>query len=146
MNPLDIGPQLETKIITADNDALAAGTGDAGEVTGDDIDMEKYVSGKVVVNYKTSLTADKTLSFGLQKEDSDAEDGSKSTDVVIEAARVVETGVLTAHEGTAEWNISANDLAGWKRWVAFLITPDLSHSGTDTVTWSACFVGVLKKS
>lgn len=141
---LDVGEYVEVKNISCDNDALAGGTGDATEVTGDDIDMDGYVSGKVAIHFVTSLTADKTLSFELQKEDSAAEDGSKSADVVVQASAVAVTGAQTGYEGVVEIDIPYDTLKGWKRWVAFLITPELSHTSTDTVTWSATFIGIKR--
>lgn len=141
----DIAAFLESKVITIDNDATAGGTGDATEVTpGDDIDMAPYVSGMVHIHYVTSLTADKTLSFALQKEDSDTDGGSKSADVDVLTATVVKTGAASAVEGTYDIPISAEQLKGWKRYVNFLVTPDLSHSGTDTVTWSATWIGLKR--
>lgn len=141
----DVGDAMEVKVITIDNDALAAGTGDATEVTpSDDIDMDPYVSGYVEIAYVTTLTADKTLAFELQKEDSDTDGGSKSADAVVVASTVVATGAKIGYEGIYKIDITEEMLKGYKRFVNFLVTPDLSHSGTDTVTWSATWHGRLR--
>lgn len=141
----DIAAFLESKVITIDNDATAAGSGDATEVTpGDDIDMDPYLSGVVHIHYVTTLTADKTLSFALQKEDSDTDGGTKTADADVVTATVVKTGAATGYEGTYDIPISAEMLKSYKRYVNFLITPDLSASGTDTVTWSATWIGLKR--
>ena len=147
VNFKDLENYVEVKIITADNDATAASTGDATEVTpGDDIDMDPYTSGLVVINYITTLTAAKTLSFGLQKEDSATDGGSKSADVEVLASTVVATGALTASHGVYVIPIPGDTLKSWARFVNLLITPDLSHTSADTVTWSASFIGLKRNA
>lgn len=147
MNLKDFGPYLATEVICANTSVTANSTNDNTEITPtDDIDMEKYISGKVVIQYKCSINTSETMSFGLQAECSETDGGSKDTDVVILASTVVETGSLSAHEGTYEINISADDIAAWHRYVNFLPTCDLSRSGTDTAEFSAIWVGLLKKS
>jgi hypothetical protein len=106
--------------------------------------MEPYQSGFVLIHYLTTLTADKTLAFGLQKEDSDTDGGSKSADVEVLASTVVATGELTASHGTYVIPISGDTLKSWKRYVNLLVTPDLSNTSSDTVTWSASFIGLKK--
>ena len=141
----DVAPFLETKVITIDNDATAASTGDATEVTpGNDIDLRPYASGVVHISYVTTLTADKTLSFGLQEEHSATDGGSKSADAVLLASTVVKTGAATAEEGTYDIPIDGDTLSSIGPFVNFLITPDLSHTSADTVTWSATFIGLKK--
>lgn len=141
----DVGAHLETVAIAINNDALAAGTGDNTEVTpGNDIDVRGYTSGVVHISYVTTLTTDKTLSFGLQEEHSATDGGSKSADAVITALTVVKTGEVTAATGTYDIPIDGDLLSSIGPFVNFLVTPDLSHSGTDTVTWSATFIGLKR--
>jgi hypothetical protein len=139
----DLGDQVDVKVITIDNDATAASTGDATEVDGAETDLLGYSCGKIVISYVTTLTADKTLSFGVQKSDCDTSGGSYSADAVIQASTVAETGALTAEEGVVEIDV---DLSGYQRYVKFKITPDLSHTSADTVTWSAVFLAMGKDS
>ena len=62
VNSNNVKEYLSAVIIAADNDATAASTGDATEVTpADDIDVEPYESGLVVIHYKTTLTAEGQL-------------------------------------------------------------------------------------
>ena len=139
----DMGHFVGSNVVTIDNDALAAGTGDATEVTGANIDVSGYDSGKLLISYVTSLTADKTLSFAVDKREG-ASDAlcTADTDVALLAATVVKTGAATGYEGVLELDI---DFSGKKQYLGLDITPDLSHSGTDTCTWSAVLIG-LKKS
>ena len=112
--------------------ATAAGTGDNTEVQGASIDRLGYDSAVVVVAYNTSLTADKTLSIAVEIEDS-ADNSSWDTAVVLQAATVEETGTAgTGSNNTGVVEIPV-DLRGYSRYVRFNFTPDLSHSGTDTV-------------
>jgi hypothetical protein len=109
--------------------ATAAGTGDNTAVTGATIDRLGYNSAKVAIAYKTSLTADKTLSFAVEYQESS--DGTTwDTAVALQTATVAETGAKTNEVGEVTFDV---DLSGLKRYVRFNFTPDLSHSGTDTV-------------
>lgn len=144
----DIAAFLETKVITIDNDATAGSTGDNTEVTpSDDIDVRPYESGVVHISYVTTLAENKTLSFGLQEEHSDTDGGSKSTDATLLASTVVATGAAggsTGLEGTYDIPVPAETLKSLGAYVNFLVTPDLSASGTDTATWSAVFIGLKR--
>lgn len=144
INSKDLAAYVDAKLLSANNDAVAAGSGDATEVTCAEIDMDPYDSGYIEIHYVTTLTADKTLSFGVQKEDSDAAGATKSADVDVLAATVVRTGACTAGTGILQVPIDGDVLKTYKRFVAFLITPDLSADGTDTCTWSATFHGVKR--
>lgn len=114
--------------------AVAAGTGDATAVTGATIDrlsssVLAYESAKVVYSYKTSLTASQTLSLAVEYQTS-ADGSSWDTAVPMMASTVLKTGALTASVGQMAWNV---DMTGFKRYVRFNFTPDLSHSATDVV-------------
>lgn len=140
----DIGEFMGAEVITIDNDATAAGTGDATEVTGAEIDMEQYESGYIEIGYVTTLTADKTLSFETQQADCDTSGGSYTADAAVQAATVVATGAQTGLEGIHKIDLPSETLKALKRYVKFKITPDLSHTGTDTCTWSATFHGIKR--
>lgn len=141
----DVGAHLETTVIAINNDAVAAGSGDATEVTpGNDIDVRGYTSGVVHIDYVTTLAAGETLSFGLQEEHSATDGGSKSADAVLLASAVVKTGAVTAATGTYDIPISGDTLSSIGAFVNFLITPDLSASGTDTANWTATFIGLKR--
>lgn len=131
----DIGSYLKALACGASS-AVAAGTGDATKVTGATVDRLGYGSAKLVVAYKTSLTAAKTLSFAVEYEESD--DGSSwSSAVAIQASTVAETGALTDEVDELTFDL---DLAARKRYVRYNVTPDLSHTSTDTVVFAATVV------
>jgi hypothetical protein len=131
----NIGKYLKALVCGAFS-AVAAGTGDATAVTGATIDRKGYGSAKFIIGYKTSLTADKTLSFAAEYQES--EDGSTwDTATALQASTVDKTGEVTNAVGEVEFNL---DLSGKKRYIRFNFTPDLSHSGTDTAVGSAVVV------
>lgn len=109
----------------------AAGTGDNTEITGPAIDCFGYSSLILSIGWLTSLTADKTLSI-LVKYQSSQDNSNWDTAVTLQASTVVSTGAKTA-EGAIQTTL-ALALADKKRYIKFLVTPDLSHSGTDTAT------------
>ena len=109
----------------------AAGTGDATKVTGQTIDRKSgsamAQSCVLVTGYLAALTAAKTLSLAHELQESD--DGSNwDTAEVIEAATVKVTGAGNKR-GVDAHTISLN---GRKRYIRFNVTPDLSHTSTDT--------------
>lgn len=116
--------------------AVAAGTGDATAVTGATIDRKGYGSAQLVVSYKTTLTADKTLSVAAEIQES-ADGNTWDTAVELYGATVLKTGAATNAVGEKR---TAIDLSGYKRYVRINFTPDLSHSGTDTAIVAADLV------
>lgn len=123
----DIGKYLKEVACNAGS-LTAAGTGDNTALTGATIDRLGYGSATFVIAYKTSLTADKTLSFAVEYQES-ADGSSWDTATVIQAATVAKTGAATNAIGQVSFDLN---LEGKKRYVRFNFTPDLSHSGTDT--------------
>lgn len=127
---------LQRSVACGAASAVAAGAGDATKVTGATINRATYNypgSAKLCISYLTSLTAAKTLSFAVEYEESS--DGSSwDTAVAIEAATVVATGALTASVGQREYDL---DLSARKQYVRYNVTPDLSHTSTDTVVFAA---------
>jgi hypothetical protein len=113
--------------------ATAAGTGDNTAVTGSTIDRQGFGSGKAIVSWKTTLTADKTLSIAAEYQDS-ADGTTWATAVALQASTVVKTGAATNAVGEEEWNI---DFSGLGRYIRINFTPDLSHTSTDTAV-AAC--------
>lgn len=116
--------------------ATAAGTGDATAVTGATIDRLGFGSAKVVVSWKTSLTASQTLSLAIAYQDS-ADGSTWNTAVAIQAATVMATGALTNSVDEVQFSLDMTSLA---RYVRINFTPDLSHSGTDTAVVGAVLI------
>lgn len=117
---------------------VAAGTGDNTELTSAAIDRmiaggAGFLSGLFVANYVTTLTAAATLKITVKIADSD--DGSTfGSDTTIASAVTLETGALTAEVGAYELGV---DLAGYKRYVRFKVTMDLSAGSADTFVYGA---------
>jgi hypothetical protein len=122
--------------VVAVAEAVAAGAGDNTKVTGQSNDRQGKWSGKLVISYKTTLAATKTLSFAIEHQDS-ADNSSWDTAVVDLAATVEKTGALTDDYGTVVLDVN---LSGRKRYTRYNITPDLSNTATDTVDWAAVLV------
>lgn len=116
--------------------ATAAGTGDATAVTGATIDRLGFGSAKVVVSWKTSLTASQTLSLAIAYQDS-ADGTTWNTAVALQAATVMATGALTNSVDEVQFSLDMTSLA---RYVRINFTPDLSHSGTDTAVVGAVLI------
>lgn len=140
----DGGAYCRTARVTGNNTATAAGSGDNTEVNGAWLD--RMISGgvalsaKLVINYTTTLTADATLSFGVQMRDATDDQGTGAADYGDAVAKtVVATGESggSTETGTVEVDI---DLAGAKQYIQAQITPDLSAGATDTAAWSATMV------
>lgn len=128
----DITSYLKVLACGAAN-AVAAGTGDNTAVTGATIDRLDYQSIVFAIAYRTTLTADKTLSFAAAYQESS--DGSNwDTAVALQAATVAETGAGTNVVGKVKFALS---LVGKKRYIRFNFTPDLSHTSVDTVDCAA---------
>lgn len=128
-------------------DATAAGAGDATKITGDAIDRlaagGPFESAVVHINWRTSLTAAKTLSLALEVQES-ADNSNWDTAVALFAATVVATGEQTALDGVTEYDDV--DFYTRKRYVRYNVTPDLSHTATDTaiVAYGAVLGGAAK--
>jgi len=116
----------------------AAGTGDATKVTGQSIDLLGKTSGGsgiLVVSGVAALTAAKTLSIAVELQES-SDNSSWDTAEVVEAATVVASATGN-NQFVRSYGIL---LKSRKRYIRFNVTPDLSHSGTDTATFSSCLV------
>jgi hypothetical protein len=128
-----------TKAVTAyKTTALtAAGSGDNTEITGNSIDLLGYTSLEIVTHYTTTLTASQTLSL-LTKYETSSNGSDWNTAVTLQASTVVKTGAVTAGDGVHALSLVTGHLP---RYIRFKVTPDLSHSGTDTA--SVCGVAIL---
>jgi hypothetical protein len=118
----------------------AAGTGDNSKVTGTTIDRKGTDVGsmaqscELAIAWKTALTDTKTLSLAVEYQTS-ADNSSWDTAVVMQAATVVKTATATTnYVGIEKFTL---DLTSLKRYVRFSVTPDLSHTGTDTALFVA---------
>lgn len=111
---------------------IAAGAGDATEIDGADINRTGFDSCQVILAWKTTLTAAKTLSIAVELQESD--DGTTwDTAEALQASTVVATGAVTDSVGETLFNV---DFAGRKKFIRFNFTPDLSHTSTDTAVVS----------
>lgn len=121
--------------------ATAGGTGDATEVDGATFNRLTYgmpQSALLVVQWITSLTADKTLAFTVTLQDS--ADGSSWTDVSVTdlaSAITVKTGAATNSEDF--WTCKLK-LSGLRQYIRAQVKPDLSHTSTDTAIGNFHFV------
>jgi hypothetical protein len=115
--------------------ATAGGTGDATEVTGTTIDRSGYQSGVIGIAYTATLAATKTLKFTVKRAES-ADGTNWDTAVTLKDAVVVATGATGGSTETGVLEID-EDFSGMKRYVHYLVTPDLSATGTDVATWMA---------
>jgi hypothetical protein len=112
----------------------AAGTGDNVKITG--VTIDRYTANAmadscvVQTGWLAALTAAKTLSLAHELQES-ADGSSWDTAEVIQAATVVGTGAGNIR------GVSVHDinLRGRKRYIRFNVTPDLSHTSTDTCTF-----------
>ena len=116
--------------------ATAAGTGDNTAVTGATVDRQGFGSAKVVVSWKTSLTASQTLALAVAYQDS-ADGSSWNTAVALQASATVATSALTNSVDEVQFDL---DMTGLQRYVRINFTPDLSHSATDTAVVAATII------
>lgn len=115
----------------------AAGAGDNVEVVAAaGIDMIDYMSAKLVVYCRHTLTAAKTLALTIKVGES-ADNVSFDADETLVTAAVVATGASTNGETAYELKLDLSALKARKRYLRFKITPDLSNSATDTATIAA---------
>lgn len=125
--------------------ALAAGTGDATEVSGAWVsrklaDVGMAQSAKLVITYTTTLAAAATLTFAGNFRDATSSGGAGADDFAEAwAATVVATGESGGSTETGTFEIDI-DLSGAREYVQAQITPNLSAGGTDTCEWSAALV------
>jgi hypothetical protein len=164
MNPHDIGSRI--KGVTALTPAVitAAAGNDNTELNG--IVVNRLLAGrglaksaKLIIQFVTSLTADKTLTITANAQDgaasnlSDAADyaavrasydvssAAPPTAVTLSSgnfpATAVKTGAASGVSGQVEIDF---DLSAAKQYIRCQVTFDLSHSGTDTVAYSAVWV------
>ncbi len=139
-NPQDLGSHIVSYDANASANSgapvliLAAGTGDNVKITG--VSIDRYAAGAladsctVVTGFLAALTAAKTISLAHEVQYS-ADNSTWDTAVVLEAATVYGTGVGNKR-GKAEFSIN---LRSQKRYVRINVTPDLSHTSTDTATF-----------
>ena len=139
MNPAtmrDIGALLAAACCGA-VDATAGGSGDATEVDGQWIDRQDYLSGKLVIVFKTTLAEDKTLSIAANMQDASDSGGTGAADYGDALANAVFATGGTG--GSTEYGVAVLDvdLSGAKQYVRAQFTPDLSATGTDTAIVAA---------
>lgn len=136
------GAYSRSAFVAINKTATAAGTGDATEVDGAWVDRKPsdvgvFQSAKLVIPYTASLTADKTLAFGVQFRDATDSSGTGAADYGDAIASTVVASATGTNTGTVEVDI---DLAAAREFVQAQITPDLSATATDTVEWAAVLV------
>lgn len=110
----------------------AGSAGDNVAATSPSVDRFKNGSCQLVVAAKTNLAANNTLSVSVAISDSD--DNSTFNTAKAIGSYTVATGATAGDLCTYPININ---LSGFARYVKFIITPDLSASGTDTATVNA---------
>lgn len=129
----DIGAFIKGAIIGAGT-ATAGGTGDATKVTGQTIDRDNFFSASIMIAYKAVLAEDETISFAVERQESD--DGTTwDTAVDEQTATVAATGATGGSTEYGTVKIDVN-LTAQKRYVRYNVTPNLSASGTDTLVWA----------
>jgi hypothetical protein len=138
----NIGAWLKSAFAFPTTAALAAGTGDDTEVNGSSIDRfslgQQVLSGKLLVNWLTTLDTGETLSIAANFQDSPTgTDQWADYGDVVASTVVVTAGSDTEFEGVFEMDIS---LGGAKQHVRVQVTPDLSRAGTDTAEISGVVV------
>jgi hypothetical protein len=137
----NIGAALVAVPVSVADEITAAGTGDNTEVECEIVDLVALgnpQSCKIVFAYETTLTAAKTLTLAFDVDH--GADSGLSDAAVYDAgmtATVLETGAQTAAVDSYEYDL---DLAGAKQYLRVQYTPDLTHSGTDTVKMSCVIV------
>lgn len=140
MNPAvahNIGAMLKPVACQAVS-ITAGGAGDGTEATGQWIDRQGYLSALLVITYKTTLAADKTLTISAALDDATTSGGAGSAAYGPSLSpTVVATGAVTNLLGTVKLPV---DLAGARRYIRARFTPDLSATSTDTAIVSATLV------
>lgn len=143
---LDIGALITPRLAVAPTSLTAGGSGDAAAVTPIGIQRSAIgmpLSVELAIGYTATLAATKTLSIGTVKV-RHSSDGTTFTDfATFTDPGVVATGPSGGATVTGQVTDLKVNLAGAKDYVAFVFTPDLSASSTDTavVTAFAVFGG-----
>jgi len=113
---------------------IAAGAGDNTEISGDYIDRQGFDSCLVVISWRTTLTAAKTLTLSSNIQDATDASGTGVADygVVADgetlAAAVVHTGAVTADFGVASYGVN---LRMANQFIRAQFLGDLSHTSAD---------------
>jgi hypothetical protein len=134
MRGRDIGEEVLTKQAIANTTAVAAGSGDATEIDGPAIIRTSlgslYESVKLSIHGNATLASGLTLTIAANLQDS--ADGSTWADFgTALAATVVATGESGGSAELFETFLDA-DIRGAKAYLRAQVTPDLTHTGTDT--------------
>lgn len=127
--------------------ATAGGSGDNTVVNTDWVSRASpkgiAQSLKVLVSFSTVLAAGATLKFGGKIQDAIDAAGASAADYPASGQVIAPTTVATGPAGggtvTGVFEMDV-DLVGAREFVRAAITPDLSASGTDTLTWNAVYV------
>lgn len=121
---------------------IAGATEDGVKVTGATIDRLNGTSlaesAVVSTIYQTTLTAAKTLSFAYEIQES-ADNSTWDTAVALATSTVAKTGAAADGkdvQGPDDIAALAINLVGRKRYWRINVTPDLSHTSTDSCWWA----------
>lgn len=118
-------------------DLTAAGTGDNTAINGAWLDARSNDSVRVGANYVTALTATKTLTLSCIVQTASDSSGTGATTLATLTAKVISATGNGVHLFPELVALDRSTNLGFIRTV---LTPDLSHSGTDTATVGAFFV------
>lgn len=135
MKAHDLFENVETLPIGVFATLTAAGAGDNTEVTGVSVDTRDFLSAKLCIYSRSTITANKALTVTVKVAESD--DGSTfGTDQTLATAVQIDgsTGALTNSEKVYELKIDLSALVVRKRYLKFKVTPDLTAGATDTST------------
>lgn len=134
----DMGAVIVAKNVCEITSLTAAGTGDATEIDGLDLDVTGHSSGKLIITADATLTTDKVLTVATKiRSGATAALCNAAVGAVLEAA----TNICTVSGTTAKREIDV-DLSAYGPFVAFDITPNLTATGTDTAILSATFISL----
>lgn len=139
MTSRDIGAQIAGRACAAAT-AVAAGTGDATEVSGQWIDRQGFLSAKLIVTYQAVLAEGETISIAANLQDATDSSGTGAADfgtASADAVRATGGSGGSTERGVVEIDV---DLSAARQYVRAQFTPNLSASGTDTAILSAVLV------
>jgi len=138
----DVGSFLAAAVCGSSEDTnapvviVAASTGDNVKVTGESIDLlDKGDSALLVVTGMATLTAAKLATIAAELQES-SDNSSWDTAEVVYAAATVASGTGENHFVKA----TSIALKARKRYIRFNLTPNLTHTSTDVMTYSAALV------
>jgi hypothetical protein len=121
--------------------ALAAGAGDATEVSGGFGDRTGSQSCYVSIAFTATLAEGATLSFSGNLQDATSSGGTGAADFgTALSATVVATGGSGGSTVTGVYRCLETDLAGARAYIQAQLTPNLSAGATDVCTWGATIV------